>query len=100
MVEWRAQCSGGMAARSGSVLPASSGEWMEPIVVEDTNNYGSHPALKVRNIHLGVDIISIMLDMYPRAFKNLPLDLKLASRSVQMYMYPNFPKAVENEGPP
>ena len=69
---------------------------MEPIMVEGSNIYGS-PALKVRNIHLGVDIISIMLDMYPRAFKNLPLDLKLASRSVQMYMYPNFPKAVENE---
>ena len=38
-----------------------------------------------------------MLDMYPRAFKNLPPDLKLANRSVQMYMYPNFPKAVEND---
>ena len=86
MVEWRAQCSGGLAARSGSVLPASSGEWMEPIVVEDTNIYGS-PALKVRNIHLGFDIISIMLDIFSRVFKNLPFDLKLANRSVQMYVH-------------
>ena len=38
-----------------------------------------------------------MRDIFSRVFKNLPFDLKLASRSVQMYMYPNFPKAVENE---